>query len=633
MTRPAAGNCRPLPPPRTGITAGWIYHAWQTSRLISFVARRRRPVSRLVSLARQGWAAMQARILAWGRASVLLSGCSGIRRRSGAAGILQQQLLPLGSAAGVLALLINIWMHAARQAFVPYPVFQVLALAAAGSILYSSFRLSESPGPARWQGQAWFWGLALAAGAVAGMLSCQENYQVIVALALVLWLAGLAWQKPILGLWLFLLLLPLHHLLMTVLSQQMLVVKPALVALKAWKDAIILALAVKSAWLLFTRKAEIRWSALDLLLLAFLALNAMHALWPKGPGDWQASLQGLRVNVYFVLCFYFGRIFAVQAVQIRAVLKGLVILGAVAALAAMAEKIFGLAVELPAWGYVDYLKTAFNQTFPTPYGLPFTYWIEGKTVWRTGSFFLGPLDLSYALLLIIPATTVCYLSEAREKKRRLLLGALGLQLLAAGLALSRSALAALAVELAVMAWYGRNFRQEFLRALAVAAIVFTGLFGLYHQELHVLLARTAALQEDSTAGHVEEWKQGIESMQNQWLGTGLGTKGFAGSRAQKAPGGENQYLILGMELGLAGLVLFVCILAGILLQLGKIISRPPWGLRRRLALAVAACMLGLGLVGLTSQVYLNNFAVFLCWWLAGWTQNVAATGGQHADWD
>jgi O-antigen ligase len=145
------------------------------------------------------------------------------------------------------------------------------------------------------------------------------------------------------------------------------------------------------------------------------------------------------------------------------------------------------------------------------------------------------------------------------------------------------------------------------------------------------MVHSATLQEASSAGHVAEWKQSLDSLWTTVAGTGLGTAGFVGSRFKTIMGGENQYLIIGVELGWIGAGLFVAILLALFGMLWYAAYTLKDDFERQVAIGVMAAALGIVLVGITSQVYLNSFLIMTAWWLAGWVmQRRAQDQAPHA---
>lgn len=467
--------------------------------------------------------------------------------------------------------------------------------------------------------------LALFAGLL-GMLMFSGRYDSLAALAVMGWLALAAWHKPQLGLWLFLLLLPLHHLLMTFLTEQIGLSPVADKLIRAWKDMLLVVLAVKAGWIWLTGQAKLRLGWIDVIFTVFIAINFMAFYQTQPIADAHAALYSLRYNLYFIVCFYLGRIVKISPDQLKRFFLALLILGTTACLVGVAEKGWVLSDVLLHLGYPDYLRHSFNSIFPTPNGLPYTFWLEGYMVRRLGSFFLGPIDFAYAMLLVLPAAGYwcAQAKQARSTAWRMLV--FSFLMSAFLLAFTRAAIFSAGVELLLMAWFlhRRHLRLGW-QLLGLAAVL--ALLAFSTHELSQWLFSTATFQEASAQGHLGEWKKSVDIIQQQITGAGLGSAGFVGKRFQGSVGGENQYLILGREIGIIGMGFFILVhgialLAMISAMVKNQAEMIQWGAVIALS-AVASIMI----LGMTSQVYINYFLVFITWWLVGWIyQNSAGFG-------
>src|SRR5690606_16723294 len=63
----------------------------------------------------------------------------------------------------------------------------------------------------------------------------------------------------------------------------------------------------------------------------------------------------------------------------------------------------------------------------------------------------------------------------------------------------------------------------------------------------------------SSVGHVLEWVQGIMSIYTSPLGIGMGSSGRIGGSLGENVGGENQYIIIGVQAGIIALGLYLSI--------------------------------------------------------------------------
>jgi hypothetical protein len=523
----------------------------------------------------------------------------------------------------LLAAVLSHWLiRGVWQACWELPSLSAFLLAIGMILLLAGRRLDS---PVMLTGRLWRLSptgfLSLVGGAFLGICSFEGRADLVVIVCATVGVLALAWHRPWYGLWMFVIFLPLHHLLMTILAEQTHLSTRALALAKSWKDLLLLSLGVRALGQHMLGYVRYRFRAMDLFFLLF-ALVLAWQFFRGGTPEYlttSAKLQSLRFYTYFGICYYLGRVVPATEVQIRRLLWGISLLGMAAAVFGLLEKHFLLSDAWVALGYVDYIQDAFNQSYWSPNGLPFTFWIEGQWLRRIGSFFLGPLDMSYALLIIIPVALSLWAGANRGIKKDILYMIFGLMLLALIFAFSRAALAAFVCQLVVLsiAWAQRDWRY-YLKLLIAPVLCILAIY--IYEDLHNWVARTTTLEETSAAGHVKEWKNSIDMISSESIGTGLGSAGFTSVRNRINISGENQYLILARETGLPGLVAFLGIMFMAIFNLAGWLAAWEHSPRRDLTAALLAGMLGIALVGITSQVYLNYFAVFILWWVYGWIE-------------
>ncbi|MEQ8530551.1 MAG: O-antigen ligase domain-containing protein, partial [Imperialibacter sp.] len=129
---------------------------------------------------------------------------------------------------------------------------------------------------------------------------------------------------------------------------------------------------------------------------------------------------------------------------------------------------------------------------------------------------------------------------------------------------------------------------------------------------------TITFQNSSSIGHLIEWFQGIESMIANPQGIGLAMSGNASSVDDAVKvGGENQFIIFGVQLGVFGLFLYC-----LLLFLSVKYSLKAYRISRNSEDAVipfvaASVKVGLLLPLFTSNAEIFLYIAFVSWWMVG----------------
>ena len=480
-------------------------------------------------------------------------------------------------------------------------------------------------------------------------------YAVLLAAA-----AAAVWRRPVVALFLFVVCLPLHNVVMSLLYGGG-VRGHALDAVQAWKE-ILLAVAavavVRERWSRGVRRLP-RPTPVDALALLFALVVCVYAIVPQsalgGHATTRAVLYGLRHDLTFVVAYFLGR--AVRPDLRRVALVAVAAAGAVAA--------WGLievyAVPIEWWrhsGAVGYFHRELGFDYHGPGGLPenFAFNTSGGLFRRLVSTYVSPLAAGYMFvvaLLLVPALVRNTVSRGRaavaapavplrNTVSRSRTGAAALACVAAvtlaGLfwTFSRSSIAALAVGLVALAAASRRWWPLPLAAVVVAAgvgwaAVFPSLAPRTHWFRSDLpyqqeqarykgplptgsgLTQTASLGEPSIHSHLESLRAGVRTVLDHPQGYGLGNAGATALRFEvPLEAGESNYTEIGAETGLLGALLFIALALALLLGLG----RAAWSADRAAA-AVAAALAAVLALAVQTDVVGVPWVAYCVFWLSG----------------
>ena len=407
----------------------------------------------------------------------------------------------------------------------------------------------------------------------------------------------------------------------------------ALDVVAAWKD-VLLAVALAVA-LVAARSVPVRLWA-DRLALAYAAFVVLYWFlpqsWLDGAATHRGQLFAARHDLIPVAAYFLGRLLLLTPQSWRRLSLALV----------------GVAVGLTVWGLIDvYLVPLqwwrdsgvpgwFGEQLGLDYkgisGLP-ENWIfntgdEDNPIRRLVSGFLSPLATSYVLVIVL-----LYLVARRRTWWTMTAGAIAY----AGVLWThtRAAYLALALGLVVLAAAQRRFLPV---ALAVASLVIgvgfvkafphIGPSTSYTQsELEYLRDKgrqNPGVSDDplstgdaSTSSHLRNLRDGIRPVVHHPLGFGLGNAGVSASRTGvDLKAGESTYTELGVEVGVAGLAVFLAWMAAVLLALWR---RSAW---------LSAAWLAMLAVGVQTDVIGVHWIAYVLFALAG-----AAIGGGLPDED
>jgi hypothetical protein len=380
----------------------------------------------------------------------------------------------------------------------------------------------------------------------------------------------------------------------------------ALTAVEAWKEALLggalLWFAVRAVR---RRELPFRPNAVDALALAFAAFVVLYGLVPQsalgGHAGLSAIAHGARHDLLFVAAYLLGRCLGPLPDGI----------GPIVVAAAAAVAVFGLveeyAVSLSWWRFHSgavgwYRHLGFHYKGLS--GLPenFVYNTgNDHPVRRLVSTFLSPLASAYMLCVALLA------AAAWRRRWTIPLAAA----CAVGLlwTYSRSTWIALAAGLCVLALAQRRawpvgaavvtlalaagFASAFPHVAPSTTFTPSELVVQHAQARQAPGAEQTATSDSSIRSHLRNLREGLSTVAHHPQGFGLGNAGSTALRfGVPLKAGESTYTEVGVDTGLAGMVLFVAF--GLAL-LWRLLRRSPWvaaSLAAVLVLAVQTDVIG-----------------------------------------
>jgi hypothetical protein len=306
--------------------------------------------------------------------------------------------------------------------------------------------------------------------------------------------------------------------------------------LRGTKDFIIIGLLLSCVPELKRKKIfESMDSLFGIVVLVFFAFVLAAYFWGTQQSAFDLSSSSfdkttsLRFYLLPFVLLFFGMANANSDTFLRNVIKILLGIGIMSGVCAIIE-IFILPPDfLTQIGYTNYL-TQFNNVQDyqtTTYGLPFTYFTENG-IRRAGSFFSsGPLDMSDAMLVIVPLALFSYINKLFSA--RFTMTALVLSLISLLLSISRIAILILFLQVIYVIYSSGKRENSFvfkfkkfipvgLLIIACAGIALIGFKG----DLMEFIINSINLNDSSSIGHISSFISAFNIISSHLLGIGLG---------------------------------------------------------------------------------------------------------------
>lgn len=418
-------------------------------------------------------------------------------------------------------------------------------------------------------------------------------------------------------LWLILLLFPVYS---HIISVTYLVTGSTVLVniLRASKDLVFFMAII--SFFLFQKnpfKQVYRLVLLDYLFLLFYGLAFTYLVLPIGESVFMNKALYFKNMSFIGIAYLIGRNSRLNEIQVLKVGKVIIWIAVIAFVVGLGEKIFNTHLHTLT-GYAQY-QYEINDIAPSGnYGLTWTF-EAGDSSKRFGSIFSNPLEYSASMLMLIPIVFFFLVKTRHSNNRYLYFMAMIAVLANVYFAYSRSSMVAVFVVFLFIALH-----QRYYRFLAIVVFSFMSLIiyvlNFAEEDTKYFFIDTVLFQESSAVGHVVEWFAAIESMSENPMGIGLATSGNAsGVNDDTHVGGENQFLIFGVQLGVLGGALYIMMTALVIFQCFSYSRRVVQPNEMFAPFVVSATRFGLLLPMLTANAELYIFVSLTSWFMAGYS--------------
>lgn len=361
-----------------------------------------------------------------------------------------------------------------------------------------------------------------------------------------------------------------------------------------------------------------RITKLDGLFLFFYLIAFLFLILPIGEAQFINKALYFKNVILMGLFYFFGRNTRFESAKLQQLLHVILIVG----LLAFCLNLIEFAMDNHFQQFTGYAKfnEDLNDVIPKGnFGLTWTFETQAITK-RFASFFADPLELAISSLLMFSTALIMYLTTKRGSALpyMIMIGvSLGLLMFSS----SRSSLIALFGLLLYVAFVFRQYK------LLVFVSLLVGMFFIYlihfaSEDLQYFVIDTISFQNTSSLGHLVEWTAALESMISNPLGIGLATSGNVSSVDDSIRvGGENQFLVFGVQMGWIGMFVYILILGVAIIFTYRAFGELKKINEARIAFIATAVKFAMILPLFTSNAEKFFFVSLLSWWMVGYTIN------------
>jgi hypothetical protein len=439
-------------------------------------------------------------------------------------------------------------------------------------------------------------------------------------LAFFLWVLNeILWKsKWEYGIYFLLFFLPIYITLLSLVYQATL--SPVLVTIfQLLKEVIVMVSLL--GFLFFNRNIwnyPFRLHLVDLLFIGMISLGFIFMLLPVGEATFGNKVIYFKNMLMPGLVYFLGRNTVFTNEEVARLFKGIFFIAIAAFAFNLLEKMMDVHIQSLS-GYALY-NSVFNDIEPSGnFGLTWTFETQAVTK-RLASFFSDPLELASSVLLGFAAGLIWYLTTKRELGLPYLL-IMCFSLASLFFSSSRAAFGAFFVMVFFIAVIFRLYKL-ILFGVALAFCFFIYVVAFASEDFYYFVIDTITFENASSMGHLIEWFIALDAMVANPLGAGLAMSGNVGSVTDEVRiGGENQFLIYGVQLGVLGMLLYILLLTLGIIYAIRVFRSTQNLMIARIAFTAAAVKTGLLLPLFTANAEMYAYVSWISWWMVGYAMN------------
>ncbi|WP_147313990.1 O-antigen ligase family protein [Deminuibacter soli] len=385
--------------------------------------------------------------------------------------------------------------------------------------------------------------------------------------------------------------------------------------LQAFKELTIL---IALATIIFSVHRAVKLDKIDKLVLAYAAYSMLYVVLPVGNFPLYEKLLAFKTLSFFPFIYFAGRLIRVASVNITEYFHYICLVTIAAAIVLVFEVVPYTHLQTVT-GYADFNYYFYDLKPAGNYGLTWTFEIENGLK-RFASFFANPLEHAASNLITLSALIALAVINKRIVLTRLLVVAFAATVFSVIFALSRASLASFFSIPYAYAWLAG--KKRWLKIIHYGAAVGVLLFLLLLKgDLYDFIINSIDFSNSSSVAHLIEWQNGLDAIIQHPLGLGLGSSGRTAATAGLSVGGESQFIILSVQIGLIGLFLYLMIYFNIIITAARM-YKSPGGKIHKTAVFVFLLKISLFIPLFTAEAESYLYISYIGWFFSGFLVNL-----------
>jgi hypothetical protein len=393
----------------------------------------------------------------------------------------------------------------------------------------------------------------------------------------------------------------------------------AIGAMQFLKELVVL---IALGLILYQLKKKPKFTSTDWMVASFLVYTFIYSVLPIGSYDFVTRLLAFKSLSFFCILYFVGRLINARQILLSKPLKMIGVITIIAAIIVIIEYLRNEHLHVNT-GFTDFLVKYFDGEQSGNYGLIWTFETE-TGLKRFGSIFGSPLEMGASMLLTLSFVLAFY----TEETKKLVLTKFGSLMLVASficilLALSRASFIGYLIIIGLYAIITKNKIIMKLIYIGISLALIYFIYFITQTDIYDFVVESITFSNASSLGHLLEWAEGFNAMITSPFGLGLGESGRISMGTKDNTGGENQFIITGVQVGLPMLLLYITIHIQLIKVAYKNIQNKAFKIKR-IALILFLFKMGIILPMFTSNTEAFIYISYMTWFLSGLLVNLTS---------
>ncbi len=374
--------------------------------------------------------------------------------------------------------------------------------------------------------------------------------------------------------------------------------------------------------LFYKNKDYIVLNNIDKLIIFYLIFIFIYIILPIGPASFYQKLISTKTIAFFPIVYFVGRLIDPNTLSIEKIFKLISLFGIFVAVVLIFELLFYQNLQ-NITGYADFMSNYFSQESSGNFGLSWTFETDNGLK-RFASIYSMPLEHAAGTLITISAILSLMLNDnLKINLDKFLLISIVATIISIIFALSRASFLGYILIIYTFLIITNNIKLKFFINIGLVFSIILSFF-LIKDEIKNFFVGTINFTNSSSLTHLLAWTEAIISIYNHPMGIGLGSIGNFVNKENSFFAGENEFLIIGVQVGIVPMIIYLFLYFNIIkiaiksikLYIGKV---------KKTALFLLFVKLGLIVPLLTSEIESYIYISYFTWFISGYLLNILST--------